>query len=256
MINFRTAAILLSAVALASCDKNAAQVIDAPASGSYIRFFNFGMSSPGVNFYADGTKVTAIAFTTTDTLESTSGTNYGGVANGGLYSALTPGAHTFTARITANTDKGLVVATQPATIEDGKHYSLYTAGFYNTTAKTIESFVVEDPIPETIDFSQAMVRFVNASPNSAPVTLYAKDQVTGVETAIGGSVAYKSAGTFTGLPQSIYDLTARTATTTVFTRLGVGFNAGRMYTITARGDVTVTSTTATNRPFLDNTANR
>jgi len=37
---------------------------------------------------------------------------------------------------------------------------------------------------------------------------------------------------------------------------GVSFIGGRVYTIGARGDITITSTTATNRPFLDNTANR
>ena len=40
------------------------------------------------------------------------------------------------------------------------------------------------------------------------------------------------------------------------TRTGVSFLGGRIYTIGARGDITVTSTTATNRPILDNTANR
>jgi hypothetical protein len=36
----------------------------------------------------------------------------------------------------------------------------------------------------------------------------------------------------------------------------VSFSPGRVYTITARGDMTVTSSTATTRPQLDNTANR
>jgi hypothetical protein len=36
----------------------------------------------------------------------------------------------------------------------------------------------------------------------------------------------------------------------------VSFNGGKVYTIGARGDITVVSTTATNRPFLDNTANQ
>ena len=40
------------------------------------------------------------------------------------------------------------------------------------------------------------------------------------------------------------------------TRTGVQFVAGKVYTIAARGDMTVVSTTLTNRPFLDLTANR
>jgi len=43
-------------------------------------------------------------------------------------------------------------------------------------------------------------------------------------------------------------------------RTGVSFVGGRVYTITARGDITVAPTTtgcaATNRTCLDNTANR
>jgi hypothetical protein len=40
------------------------------------------------------------------------------------------------------------------------------------------------------------------------------------------------------------------------TRAGVSLFGGHVYTIGARGDITITSTTATNRPFLDNTSNR
>ena len=42
----------------------------------------------------------------------------------------------------------------------------------------------------------------------------------------------------------------------MITRTGVQFVAGKVYTIGARGDITIVSTTATNRPFLDLTANR
>jgi hypothetical protein len=45
-------------------------------------------------------------------------------------------------------------------------------------------------------------------------------------------------------------------TTNAIARTAVSFSAGKVYTISARGDMTVVSTTATNRPFLDNTANR
>jgi hypothetical protein len=60
------------------------------------------------------------------------------------------------------------------------------------------------------------------------------------------------------VPSGGYDLLVRegSATTNRITRTAVAFSAGRVYTITARGDMTITSTTATNRPFLDNTANR
>jgi FAD/FMN-containing dehydrogenase len=45
--------------------------------------------------------------------------------------------------------------------------------------------------------------------------------------------------------------------TPVFARTAVSFLAGRVYTITARGDATIATTgTAVNRAFLDNSVNR
>jgi hypothetical protein len=56
----------------------------------------------------------------------------------------------------------------------------------------------------------------------------------------------------------VYNLAARYAgsTTSAISRAAVSFEEGTVYTIGARGDITVTSTTAATRPFLDNTANR
>jgi hypothetical protein len=56
----------------------------------------------------------------------------------------------------------------------------------------------------------------------------------------------------------IYDLSTRAAgsSTNIIVRTAVGFSTGRVYTIGARGDITVTSTTAATRPQLDNTLNR
>jgi hypothetical protein len=71
-------------------------------------------------------------------------------------------------------------------------------------------------------------------------------------------VAYKSGGTYSPLPSGIYDLFARYPDSTAdkVVRTGVTLAGGRIYTVGARGDITITSTTATNRPFLDNTTNR
>ena len=75
---------------------------------------------------------------------------------------------------------------------------------------------------------------------------------------IGGVIAYKGAGAFDAVVPGVYNLATRYAATATnaIARTNVSFVAGRVYTIGARGDITVTSTTATNRPFLDNTANR
>lgn len=248
--------VLLSAAALLSCDKNAVQDITAALPAARIKFFNFGVNAPAVNFYADATKMTAISSATG--VESTAGTGYGGVGSGGLYMGIAPGSRTITGRISATVDKDLPISSVTATLEDGKHYSFYQSGFYNTTTKTVDAFIVEDAIPAEMDFTVAHVRFVNAISNANPMTLYATHTVSLVESPVGGLVAYKSGGAFTALVPGSYNLATRYAglTTNAITRTGVSFSAGRVYTITARGDITVTSTTATNRPFLDNTLNR
>jgi len=228
-----------------------------PPAASRIKFFNFGVGAPGVNFYADNTKMTAIS-SATPGVESTTGVNYSQVGNGGAYSAIAPGQYTLAGKIAATVDKDLAISTVPATIADGKYYSFYMSGFYNTTTKTVEGFVVEDPVAAPTDFTVATVRFVNAISNANPMTLYAKNTTTATEVAVGAEVAYKGAGALASLPAGFYDLSTRYTgvTTNAIVRTGVQFLAGRMYTIGARGDITIVSTTATNRPFLDNTANR
>lgn len=259
---FRILAALLGAVVLASCEKNAVQVLpNAEIPGARVKFFNFSLNSPQVNFYSDETKMTAVVSSTGT--EATTGVAYGSAGNGGVYLGIVPGAHTLTGRIAATTDKNLPIASASATIAEGKFYSFYMTGFYNTTAKTSDAFVVEDTmdmqaIPD--DYTVAYVRFLHAIPNAAPLTLYARTAVdtTAPSTAVGPAVTYKTAGPFTVLPVGIYDVFARytDSTTNKVSRTGVVFCCGRIYTIGARGDITITSTTATNRPFLDFTPNR
>jgi hypothetical protein len=254
MRKFGSIAALLCAVAVTSCDKTAVQDITGPLPTARVKFFNFGPGTPGVNFYANDTKMTAISSTTGT--ESTNGVTYGNAGNGAFYSAIAPGAYTLTGRIAATTDKDLVVASAPATIADGKAYSFYISGPYSTTTKTAEAFVVEDDYPAAIDYSVAMVRFVNASANSSPMTLYGTNTATtpaSPEVAIGGPVAYKSAGAFTAIPGGVYNLATRVAgsSSNVLTRTGVSFSNGRVYTITFRGTVGTSSTL-----LLDNTINR
>jgi hypothetical protein len=247
---------LLCAVALTACEKNAVQDITGSLPGARIKFFNFGTNAPAVNFYANDSKITAI--TSATGVEAVTGVSSGGVGSGGFYSAIQPGAYTFTGKIAAAVDKDLVVSRATATLVDGKAYSFYISGIYNTATKTAEAFLVEDPFVDTLDYTVAYVRFVNAIPNANPMTLYARNPTTGVELPVGGAVAYKAGGAFVALPGAVYDISTRYAgsTTNVITRTGVSFSVGKVYTIGARGDITVTSTTLATRPQLDNTANR
>ena len=139
MTNYRAFAALLGAALLSSCDKDAVQQLTGPVPGAQIKFFNFGVNAPGVNFYANDRKITAVLSATGT--ESTTGTVYGGAGASGFYSAIDPGQYTLAGKIAATVDKDLAVSTVPATLEDGKFYSFFMSGFYNTTTKTVASIV-------------------------------------------------------------------------------------------------------------------
>lgn len=265
---FASLALVACVTALAACDKNGMQDITAPENGAMVKFFNFGVGAPGVNFFSGSTKVTAISSTscqppndTTSTcrstgVESTTGTGVGAAANGALYNQIAPGSVTLTANIAAATDKNLAVSTVTTNVENGKFYSYFVSGIYDPAAKKVDAFVVEDPIPTTQDQTTAYVRFVNAVSNGQAMTLFVKNQTTGTESAIGAAVAYKTAGAFTPIPGAVYDLNTRASgsSTNIISRASVSFVPGHVYTVTARGDA-VTTVTA-NKPALDNTANK
>lgn len=273
MKQYRSLAALVAAVVVASCgDKTGVRDISAPTAGAAVKFFNYGVNAPAVNFYANDSKLSAststscsdpVTGTTTDAAclsagkEATTGTTYGtaGGTGSGVYSAVAPGSYTLSGHIATTTDHGLAISSTPATFDNGKFYSYYLSGIYNSTAKTVEGFVVEDPLPE-IDQTKAYVRFLNAISNSQPMTLYAKQTTSGVEGPIGSDVSYKGAGTFITIPPSTYDLNTRVAgsSTNVITATGVAFTAGHVYTVGARGDITATS--GTNKPALTSAANR
>ena len=255
-MKFRSIAVLAGALALASCEKNAVQDITGVVPAAKIRFFNFALGAPSVNFFANDTKVTAVLSTAGTPLST--GVAQGGVASGGLYTGVAPGTYQFSSQISDTTIKNVTVTKISQTVEAGKTYSFFMSGLYDATARTAEGFIIEDPYPATFDYTQSFVRFVNAIYNSSPMTLYAKNQTTGVEIPVGGAVAYKAGGVFAPVPSGIYDLSTRVAgsPTNVIVRTGVSFVLGNVYTIGARGDITVVSTTLANRPQLDNTLNR
>jgi hypothetical protein len=260
MTRLGSLALLLCAATLSGCSDGGGvqELVTTPAAAN-IKFFNFGVNAPGVNFYADGAKMTAISSTTGT--EAVTGTAYGSAGNGGLYSTIAPGQHVLSGKIAAATDKDLAISNLTATLDNGKYYSLYMSGFYNTATKTSDSFLIEDNFGATIDFTAAYVRLVNASSNSTPQTLtIIATTVDSTRTTIGGPVAYKSAGAFISVPNGVYDLVTRNtgATTNTVLRTGVSFVAGRVYTVTERGDATITSQTSTaaTRPQLDVTINR
>lgn len=250
----------LSAVAcaaiLSACGKDAVKEITGPVPGAQVKFFNFSTGSPGVNFWANTTKLTAIG--TASGTESPLGTKYSFAANGGLYSGVTPGQYDLSAQLSDTATRNVAIAHVTTTLANGKYYSYYLSGPYSSATKTSDAFLIEDQLPAR-DYSVAYVRFVNAISNANPMTLYAVNVDTSKhmpEVALGSAVAYKSAGTFTSLPAGTYNLSTRYpgSGTNVITRSSVSFTEGHAYTITALGDINATS--GTNKPALDNTQNQ
>ena len=270
MNRYSIAVAAIGAIALAACEKNAAQDITAPATGANVRFLNLGANAPGVNFFANDTKVTSVASTncspppatpnpacTTTGAETQTGTAFGALANGGLYNVLTPGSVQLAGKIATATDYGVAVATATASLETGKYYSFYTSGIYDAATKKMDAFVVEDPLP-AFNFAKAYVRFVNASSNASGLTLYALNKTTTVEAPIGAAVAYKAAGAFMPIDSGAYDLNLRPSATdaAVVTLPAISFAVNRVYTVSLRGNMTVVSTTAADRPILQSNTNR
>lgn len=276
MHRHQSVAVLLCAALLSSCDlfsdNGGVRDITAPVPTARIKFHNFAPSSVGVNFFANDVKVTAVLTSacgspataadslacSTSGIESTTGVAYptsatsdAGVASGGRYDAIAPGQYTLTARIAAKPD---VVSTVSQAIADGKYYSFFMSGLYNSTAKTAEAFVVEDPIPTgPVDYGVVYVRLVNALSNgTAPLTLYVTNTETKAEAPVGGAVAYKSAGAFVSVPAGTYDLAARYtgSSTSVISRTGMSLVGGRVYTVTSRGSTATSSTLGLN--FTEN----
>jgi hypothetical protein len=249
------AALLCAAVL--SCDwyeKNTVQDISGPVpTGARIKFFNFGVGSPGVNFYADNRKMTATLSATG--AESPNGVTYGNAGDGGFYIAIAAGQHTLSGKIadTAAAVHDLAISNVTTTLAGDKAYSFYQSGIYDAVTKTVDAFIVEDAFVPQIDYAVAYVRFVHAVSNANAMRLYALNTTDTTQVVtVGDSVSYKGAGAFIAVPSGVYHLRARYSTgTNAITRNTVSFLAGRVYTIGARGNITVASTVA-----LDNTANR
>ena len=252
MTRIRALAALLSVAALAACEKNAVQDIAAPATGAFVRFHNYGVGTPAVNLYSNDQKVTGVSSTsctpandprcTTTGIESTSGTSYGAVANGGNYSQLPTGQTTLASRLATTADNGLAVSSVSMPLADGKFYSYFTSGFYNTTTKKVDAFVIEDALPTSFDYSKAYVRVVNASSNSPSISMTTQLQGSTEVVTVATGLGYQGASPIVTVTPGLTDLTATIGGVSV-KALGVNLPGGHVITFVLRGDATSTSTT-------------
>ena len=156
------------------------------ANNARIKYFNFAAGAPSVNFYANGTKVSGILSATG--AENAAGTGYGAVFPTSNYSVIAGGTYKINGIVpsTATANPNVSISELSQALTNGKYYSFYTSGIYNSTTKTATNIISRN-------------------------------------------------GTTNGV---------------------VAFLGGRTLTVGARGDMTVTSATATNRPLLDATSNQ
>jgi Domain of unknown function (DUF4397) len=252
MIRIRALAVLLSAGALAACEKNAVQEISSPTSGAFVRFQNYGVNVPGVNFYANDLKLTAVSSTsctppvdarcTTTGIESTTGVAFRALANGGNYAQVAPGQYTLSSRIAAATDNGLPVSSVATTLENGKFYSYFVSGIYNATTKKSDAFVIEDALPTSFDYTKAYIRIVNASSNAPTISATTKLQGSTDVVNVASNLAYKAASPIVTLTPGLTDITVTLGgTSTTFT--GISLSGGHVSTLVLNGDATATGTT-------------
>jgi hypothetical protein len=244
-IYFATAALLL----FSACEKDAVQINSVTPQGARVRFYNFAPSGPGVLFYINDVKISAVLSTTG--VESAAGLTVPNVFPASNYCVVPDAANAeIKAKISpaATADPGITTASLTTTLVKDKNYSVYTSGVY--TAKKSDMFIIEDPIPAP-DTSGNYVRLVQTIANlTGPVNLVIKNTVTAAEIVVATNVAYKSASPYVKIPGGVYDLYLRypSQTTNIVTRTGLSLLKGQANTIGARG--------TTGGYALDNTVNR
>ena len=255
--------LLLLCLLTLSCKKNGVHELSTtPAgTGARIKFFNFAIAAPAVNFYANEQKIAAVV--SSNGTESAAGVAYGSVFPAINYSLLPAGSYTFKSMIPekAAALPGTVLTQREQRLEEGHAYSFYTCGPYQTGGNTTDSFILEDVLPAVAD-SLVQVRFVNTIANAATaLDLFLQPAAGGQTFQVASGIAYKSGSAFISLPAGNYAVFSRYpgSADNLISRsgsAGVSLVSGQAYTIGARGDMTVSGAAAVSRPYMDLTSNR
>lgn len=237
-----------------------------PGNEAQVRFYNFGINAPSVNFYADNVKITASQSLTGEMAPT-------GVSFGATYPSIgyveVPGGDNInifsktptTLAIPANNvnnyqqDKEVSNITVPK-LESKKQYSLFIAGYFDKDTHKAESFIISDELPPS-DTSKVFVRFVNSGVAEAGTLSIKVSKMDGTEVIseemVAAELAFKSATEFKDFPYGTYKFTIipSNANNRIWERT-ITLNRDRVHTIAVRGDLRNTSPA----PLLDNTQNR
>lgn len=259
---------LLMATLLSCGDKDIviSEYTRAPGDEAQVRFYNFGINAPSVNFYANDVKVTA-AQSLTGEMAAT-GVSFGGTYPSLGYVEVPTGQGVI---VKSKTPTTLVIPTNNvnkyekdkevsnltvSTLESRKQYSVFIAGYFNKDTHTAESFVISDDLPPS-DTSKVFIRVVNSGVAEAGTLSIKAERMKGTEVlseqVIDAALPFKKATPFVALPYGSYRLTiVSSVTPTVLWQRTLTLNADRVHTIAVRGDLRFTSPA----PLLDNTQNR
>lgn len=207
--------VVLVAAILSGCSDDSGSTGPAPTGGQ-VMAIHASPDAPTVDLYVDGTKVAS---------------NVSYLMNTG-YLNVAAGNRTVEVKL-AGTNTS--VYSIPAPVEAGKTYSVFAGGL--VSGATFDFYAFEDTL-ETPPSGSANVRFIHMSPDAPAVDV----KITGGATVAAG-VDFGDDTGFASLPAGAYsfDVFVAGTTTRVLQVPNVTFQAGNIYTVFARGLVSVAS---------------
>lgn len=240
-------------------------IVRAPLSDhGQVRFYNFVINGPTVNFYANGVKSTGITSTTGQ--EAANGVGWGGTHPNIGYVEIPAGSNV---NIESITPKNMLIpASNPNNYEPGivsssliipeieplKQYSVYLSGYWDKVNKKSKSFYIKDEMPG-VDTASTFIRFVNSGVEAAGNLKFV---VTNRDTLIGtimidDKVPYGGASKFIAVPYGTYNVKIYTISGDSLIRNGLALSPDRVHTFALRGDILSKKAPL---PYIDNVQNR
>ncbi|ARS35519.1 DUF4397 domain-containing protein [Pontibacter actiniarum] len=235
-IFIKSFAVLSAGLMLGSCEENAIEDFNEPAStGAYIKFVHAAPDAPAVNYYLGSTKISAVP-------ANTAGEVQGIVFTGG--NSIFPSTYGY-ANVAAGNQtlqalglNNAVVASSSPTLADGEFYTVYLLG-----ESSFENYVVEDEVP-ALDYSKAYLRFVNILQDDtheidAVLVKEATSESAEQRIPLGDNVAFKEHSEYVAFePNGSYvvEFTVDGETTVLQATSSFSPIAGRVYSLVLRGD--------------------
>lgn len=166
-------------------------------------------------------------------LNQTKANNSGALAFGGNipYLQLNPGIFSAKLTIESNTES---LITKNLTLENNKAYSLFVVD----KGATLDYLFINDEL-KTPSTDNALIRFINLSPDAPAFDVVTKDGVT-----IATDKAFKAASSFIEIPAKVYTFEIKDKATGALKTDVKDFDIkkGKIYTIISRGLLTPTET--------------